>query len=136
MYIDSPGGSVVHGLSTVDVMNYIKPDVRTTVAGMAASMGAILLTSGAAGKRHSLRYSRIMIHQASGGVQGKRSDMKISIAEMDKYTEDLYKILADTTGKSYEQIEKDCIEDKWFLAEEAKEYGLIDSVIQKREEAN
>lgn len=134
MYIDSPGGSVIHGLSTVDVMTYINPDVRTTVAGMAASMGAILLASGTKGKRHSLKYSRTMIHQASGGAQGKRSDMKVTMAELEKYTEDLYKILAEATGKSYEQIEEDCITDKWFRAEEAEEYGIIDSVIKKKSE--
>jgi len=132
MYIDSPGGSVIHGLSTVDVMNYINPDVRTTVAGMAASMGAILLASGTKGKRHSLKYSRTMIHQASGGAQGKRSDMKVTMAELEKYTEDLYKILAEATGKSYEQIEEDCITDKWFRSEEAEAYGIIDSVIVKK----
>ena len=133
LYINSPGGSVSAGLAIYDTMKYIKPDVSTICVGMAASMAAILLAGGADGKRTSLPNSRIMIHQPwVGGLQGQTTDIEIHAKEMIKTRDILYKILANHTGKSLEQIYKDCDRDYFLSAEEAKEYKLIDNILEKR----
>jgi len=129
MFINSPGGSVYAGLGMYDVMNFVKPDVSTTCTGMAASMGAVLLTAGTKGKRFALPHSRVMIHQPSGGAQGQASDIEIVAQEILKTKAELYQIMADATGQTPEQIEKDSDRDKWMRATEAKDYGLIDDVI-------
>ena len=133
LYINSPGGSVTAGLAIYDTMKYIKPDVSTICVGMAASMGAILLAGGAPGKRTSLPNSRILIHQPwVGGLQGQTSDIEIHAKEMVKTRETLYHILSEHTGKSMEQITKDCDRDYFMSPEEAKEYKLIDNILVKR----
>ena len=133
LYINSPGGSVTAGLAIYDTMKYIKPDVATICVGMAASMGAILLAGGAAGKRTSLPNSRIMIHQPwVGGLQGQTSDIEIHAKEMIKTRDTLYRILAEHTGKTLEQITKDCDRDYFMSAEEAKVYSLVDNILEKR----
>jgi ATP-dependent Clp protease, protease subunit len=133
LYINSPGGSVSAGLAIYDTMKYIKPDVATICVGMAASMGAVLLAGGAAGKRTSLPNSRIMIHQPwVGGLQGQTADIEIHAKEMIKTRDILYKILADHTGKTFDQIKKDCDRDYFLSAEEAKEYHLVDNILEKR----
>ncbi len=131
-YINSPGGSVTSGLAIYDTMQYIKPDVSTICIGMAASMGAFLLSSGAKGKRIALPNSEIMIHQPSGGSQGQATDIQIQAEHILKIKKKLNEILAGNTGKSLEEIERDCERDHFMSAEEAKEYGLIDKVIYKR----
>lgn len=133
LYINSPGGSVSAGLAIYDTMKYIKPDVATICVGMAASMGAVLLTGGAAGKRSSLPNSRIMIHQPwVGGLQGQTTDIEIHAREMVKTRNLLYTILSEHTGKSIEQITKDCDRDYYLSADEAKDYKLIDTVLERR----
>ncbi|MBO5800773.1 MAG: ATP-dependent Clp protease proteolytic subunit [Alistipes sp.] len=132
LYINSPGGSVSAGLGIYDTMQLITPDVATTCAGMAASMGAVLLTAGAAGKRSALPHSRVMIHQPLGGAQGQASDIEITAREIAKTKRELYDILALHSGVSYEKIERDADRDYWLTAAEAKEYGLIDNVLDKR----
>ena len=133
LYINSPGGSVTAGLAIYDTMKYIKPNVATICVGMAASMGAILLAGGAAGKRTALPNSKILIHQPwIGGLQGQTSDIEIHAKEMLKTRDTLYKILADHTGKSVEQITKDCDRDYFLSSEEAKEYKIIDNILEKR----
>ncbi len=133
LYINSPGGSVTAGLAIYDTMKYIKPDVATICVGMAASMGAILLAGGAAGKRTSLPHSRIMIHQPwVGGLQGQTSDIEIHAKEMIKTRDTLYQILAEHTGKALEQITKDCDRDYFMSADEAKTYNLVDNILEKR----
>ncbi len=133
LYINSPGGSVSAGLAIYDTMKYIKPDVSTICVGLAASMAAVLLAGGAESKRSSLPHSRIMIHQPwIGGLQGQTSDIEIHAREMLKTRDTLYQILANHTGKSMEQITKDCDRDYFLSAEEAKAYKLIDSVLEKR----
>ncbi len=133
LYINSPGGSVTAGLAIYDTMKYIKPDVSTICVGMAASMGAVLLAGGAKGKRNSLPHSKILIHQPwVGGLQGQTSDIEIHAREMIKTRDTLYSILAEHTGKSIEQITKDCDRDYFLSAEEAKEYNLIDNIYVKR----
>ncbi|TPV35811.1 ATP-dependent Clp protease proteolytic subunit [Paucihalobacter ruber] len=129
IYINSPGGSVYAGLGIYDTMHFIKPDVATICTGMAASMGAVLLCAGQAGKRSALTHSRVMIHQPMSGMQGQVSDMEISLRETLKVKEELYKILSKHSGKSYEQIEKDSDRDYWMRAEEAKQYGMIDEIL-------
>ena len=131
-YINSPGGVVSAGLAIYDTMQYIKPDVSTICIGMAASMGAFLLSSGAKGKRIALPNAEIMIHQPSGGSQGQCTDIQIQAEQILKLKKKLNAILADNTGKSVEQIEADCERDHFLTAEEACEYGLIDRVIYKR----
>ena len=131
-YINSPGGSVTAGLAIYDTMQYIKPDVSTICIGMAASMGAFLLSSGAKGKRIALPNAEIMIHQPSGGSRGQASDIKIQAEQILKIRDNLNKILAENTGKSVEQIALDTERDHFMSAEEAREYGLIDKVIYKR----
>lgn len=129
IYINSPGGSVYAGLGIYDTMHFIKPDVATICTGMAASMGAVLLCAGQAGKRSALTHSRVMIHQPMSGMQGQVSDMEISLRETVKVKEELYNILSKHSGKTYEQIEKDSDRDYWMRAEEAKEYGMIDEIL-------
>ena len=131
-YINSPGGSVTAGLAIYDTMQYIKPDVSTICVGMAASMGAFLLSSGAKGKRIALPNSEIMIHQPSGGSQGQATDIQIQAEHILKIKKKLNGILSDNTGKAIDVIEHDCERDYFMSAEEAKEYGLIDKVIYKR----
>ena len=131
-YINSPGGNVTSGLAIYDTMQYIKPDVSTICIGMAASMGAFLLSSGAKGKRIALPNAEIMIHQPSGGSRGPCTDIQIQAEQILKIKQRLNKILASNTGKSVEQVEADCERDHFMTAEEAQNYGLIDKVIYKR----
>ncbi len=131
-YINSPGGSVTSGLAIYDTMQYIKPDVSTICIGMAASMGAFLLSSGAKGKRIALPNAEIMIHQPSGGSQGQCTDIQIQAEHILKIKKRLNAILAENTGKSVDTIEADCERDYFMSAEEAQTYGLIDKVIYKR----
>jgi ATP-dependent Clp protease, protease subunit len=133
LYINSPGGSVSSGLAIYDTMQYIRPDVATICIGLAASMGAILLTGGAKGKRSALPNSRIMIHQPSGGVQGTVSDISIQAEEILKTKRRLNEILAGHSGRPIEDIEKDTDRDYYMSSEAAKEYGLIDNVYVKKE---
>ena len=132
LYINSPGGSVSAGLGIYDTMQLISSDVATICTGMAASMGAVLLTAGAAGKRSALPHSRVMIHQPLGGAQGQASDIEITAREIAKTKRELYEILSHHSGVSIEKIEKDADRDYWLTAEEAKAYGLIDIVQTKR----
>lgn len=129
LYINSPGGSVTAGMAIYDTMKYIKSDVSTICIGMAASMGAFLLAAGKKGKRYALPNSTIMIHQPLGGVQGQASDIKIHTEYLLKIKEKLNRILSENTGKPLEQVEKDTDRDNFLSAEEAKEYGLIDEVM-------
>jgi ATP-dependent Clp protease protease subunit len=131
-YINSPGGSVTAGLGIYDTMQYIGPDVATICTGIAASMGAVLLAGGAKDKRSALKHARVMIHQPSGGMQGQSTDMEISLKLILAMRQELYEILANHTGKSFEEIEKDSDRDYWLRAPEAKEYGLIDEVLVKK----
>lgn len=130
LYINSPGGSVYDGLAIIDTMNYIEPDVQTIGIGLQASMGAMLLSSGAKGKRFALPNSRIMIHQPSSGTEGKITDQEIALREGIYLKKVLAEMMAKNTGKTVEQVEKDMDRDNWMSAEDAKKYGLIDEVIQ------
>ncbi len=132
LYINSPGGSVTAGFAIYDTMNYIKCDVSTICIGMAASMGAFLLSSGAKGKRYALANSEIMIHQPLGGAQGQASDIKIQAEHILRTKHRLNSILSQNSGKPYEVVEKDTDRDNYMSAEEAKEYGLIDQIFVKR----
>jgi ATP-dependent Clp protease protease subunit len=134
LYINSPGGVVSSGLAIYDTMQYVKCDIATTCVGMAASMGAVLLTAGAKGKRNALPHARVMIHQPLGGVQGQASDIEIEAQEILRLKKELSKILADHSGQPLEQIMKDSDRNKWMTADEAKEYGLIDRVMRRTEE--
>jgi ATP-dependent Clp protease protease subunit len=131
IYLNTPGGSVYAGLGIYDTMQFISSDVATICTGMAASMGAVLLVAGTQGKRSALKHSRIMIHQPSGGAQGVAADMEINLREMLKIKKELYQIIADHSGKTYEQIEKDSDRDFWMTSQEAMEYGMIDRVLIK-----
>lgn len=131
IYINSPGGSVYAGLGIYDTMQYISSDVATICTGMAASMAAVLLVSGAAGKRYALKHSRVMIHQPMGGAQGQASDIEITAREIQKLKKELYTIIADHSGQQFEKVERDSDRDYWMTAEEAKEYGMIDQVLVK-----
>ena len=131
MYINSPGGGVYAGLGIYDTMQYIKPDVCTVCTGLAASMGAVLLAGGAAGKRAALPHSRIMIHQPLGGAQGQASDIEITTKQILMLKKELYDILAKHSGKSFEEIERDSDRDYWMKAPDAKIYGLIDEVLER-----
>ena len=133
LYINSPGGSVSAGLSIYDTMNFIKPEVSTLCMGMAASMGSFLLMAGAKGKRFALPNSRVMIHQPSGGAQGQASDIEIQAREILKTREQLNRIYAERTGQSVERIAADMERDTWLSPTEAKEYGLVDQVLDKRQ---
>jgi ATP-dependent Clp protease protease subunit len=129
LYINSPGGSVYAGLGIYDTMQYVRPDVATICTSLAASMGAVLLCGGAAGKRSSLPHARIMIHQPSGGAQGQSSDIEITAKQILILRKELYEIISHHSGQPFEKIEKDSDRDYWMKAEEAKEYGLIDEVL-------
>jgi ATP-dependent Clp protease protease subunit len=131
LYINSPGGVVYSGLAIYDTMQFIKPDVATTCVGIAMSMGSLLLAGGAAGKRHALPNSRILIHQPSGGFQGQSTDIEIHAREALSLRQRLDEIYAKHTGQSEEQVHADMERDRFFKAEEAREYGLIDRVIEK-----
>jgi ATP-dependent Clp protease protease subunit len=135
VYINSPGGSVTSGLAIYDTMQYIRPDVSTICIGMAASMAAVLLAGGSKGKRTALPNSRIMIHQPWGGVQGTASDISIQAEEILKTKKRINEILAHHTGRTYDQLMKDTDRDYYLAAEEAKQYGLIDTVLVKRTES-
>ena len=132
MYINSPGGSVTAGMAIYDTMNYVKCDVSTTCIGMAASMGAFLLSSGAKGKRYALPNAEIMMHQPLGGAQGQATEIQIAAEHILKTKKKLNEILAANSGKPVEVVEKDTDRDNWLSADEAKEYGLIDNVIKER----
>lgn len=136
IYINSPGGSVTAGLAIYDTMQFLKPSIRTYSIGQAASMGAVLLTAGTKGKRFALPYSRIMIHQPWGGVQGAASDITIQAREIERLKTDLIKILSHHTGQSAEKITADSDRDFFMSAEEAKKYGLIDEVIYNVEKTH
>ena len=132
LYINSPGGSVTAGMAIYDTMQYIKCDVSTICLGMAASMGAFLLSSGAKGKRYALPNAEVMIHQPLGGAQGQATEIQIAAEHILKTKKKLNQILADNAGKPVEEVEKDTDRDNWLSADEAKEYGLIDEVIKDR----
>ncbi len=133
LYINTPGGSVTAGLAIYDTMQYIKPDITTICMGQATSMGALLLASGAKGKRYALPHSRVMIHQPLGGVQGQATDIDIQAKEILKIRDKLNEILARHTGQDIEKIRKDTERDYFMSSHEAKEYGIVDKVISKRE---
>ncbi|MEO1437776.1 MAG: ATP-dependent Clp protease proteolytic subunit [Bacteroidota bacterium] len=133
MFINSPGGSVIAGLGIYDTMQYVGPDVATICTGLAASMGAVLLTAGAKGKRSCLPHARVMIHQPLGGMQGQVSDMEISYQLTKKLQEELYNILAKHTGQTYDKIYEDCDRDNWMVATDAKDYGLVDEVLERKD---
>ena len=132
MHVDSPGGSVKSGLSMVDVMHYIKSDIRTVNTGTAASMGSILLGAGTKGKRSSLRFSKTMLHQTSGGAMGNIQDARINLEEWEKVNKILFELLGDFCGKTSKQVEKDAARDFWLTADEAVKYGIIDEVIKTK----
>ena len=132
MHIDSPGGSVKSGLSMVDVMNYISCDIRTVNTGMAASMGSILLGAGTKGKRSSLRFSRTMLHQSSGGFGGNIQDAEISMKEWQRLNDILFNLLGEYCGKEAEQVKLDASRDLWLNSEEALDYGIIDEIVKTK----
>ncbi|MGE4515221.1 ATP-dependent Clp protease, protease subunit [Chryseobacterium taeanense] len=131
IYINSPGGSVYAGLGIYDTMQIIKPDVATICTGIAASMGAVLLVAGEKGKRSALKHSRVMIHQPSGGAQGVASDMEINLREMLKLKKELYDIISEHSGQTYDWVEKASDRDYWMTSEEAKGFGMVDEVLQR-----
>ena len=131
IYINSPGGSVYAGLGIYDTMQYIRPEIATICTGMAASMGAVLLCGGAAGKRTALKHSRIMIHQPLGGARGQASDIEITANEIQKLKKELYEIISHHSGKSYDDVWRDSDRDYWMTSAEAKEYGMIDEVLTR-----
>jgi ATP-dependent Clp protease protease subunit len=133
MHIDSPGGSVKSGLSMVDVMEYISCDIRTVNTGMAASMGSVLLGAGTKGKRSSLRFSKTMLHQSSGGAGGNIQDARINMIEWEKTNKILFELLGSYCGKSAEQVMNDATRDLWLDAQEALEYGIIDEIVKPKE---
>ena len=132
LYINSPGGSVTDGMAIYDTMQYVKCDVSTICVGMAASMGAFLLSAGTKGKRIALPNAEIMIHQPSAGTQGQITDMAIHLQRLETIKKRMNRIMAENTGKSEEQVKQDSERDRWMSAEEAKDYGLVDKVIYKR----
>ena len=132
IYINSPGGSVYAGLGIYDTMQFIKPDVATICTGIAASMAAVLLCAGTEGKRSALPHSRVMIHQPSGGAQGVASDMEINLKEMLKLKNELYEIIAKHSKQPFAKVYKDSERDYWMIAHEAKEYGMIDEVLERK----
>ncbi len=134
IYINSPGGSVYAGLGIYDTMQYISSDVSTICTGMAASMAAVLLVAGEKGKRFALRHSRVMIHQPMGGAQGQASDIEITAREIIKLKKELYTIIADHSGQSFEKVEEDSDRDYWMTAQEALDYGMIDKVLIKEQQ--
>ena len=132
LYVNSPGGQVASGLAIIDTMNFVKSDISTVCIGMAASMGAMILSAGAKGKRFALPNSEVMIHQPLGGAEGQASDIAIAAENILKTRNVLYKMLAKSTGKTLQQIEKDADRNYWMSAEDAVKYGLVDKVITKR----
>lgn len=131
MYINSPGGSVYAGLGIYDTMQWINPDVATICTGLAASMGAVLQCAGAKGKRTALPHARIMIHQPLGGAQGQASDIEITAREIQKLKKELYDILSEHSGQPFEKVQQDSDRDYWMTAQEAKDYGMLDDVLNK-----
>ena len=131
MFVNSPGGSVLAGLGIYDTMQYVAPDISTICTGLAASMGAVLLAAGTKGKRTCLKHSRVMIHQPLGGMQGQVTEMEIYYRLVKEQQKSLYDILANHTGKTYEEIERDCDRDNWMTAQEAQAYGLVDEVLDR-----
>lgn len=131
IYFNTPGGSVHAGLGIYDTMQYISADVATICTGMAASMGAVLLTAGTKGKRSALRHSRIMIHQPMGGAEGQASDIEITVREIVKLKKELYEIIALHSGNDFEKVEKDSDRDYWMTSQEAKDYGMIDEILER-----
>lgn len=129
LYINSPGGGVYAGLGLYDTMQFVTPDIATICTGMAASMAAVLMAAGAAGKRSALKHSRIMMHQPSAGAAGQASDVEITVNEVRKVKHELYEILSNHTGQTIEKVTKDSNRDYWMTADEAKTYGLIDEVL-------
>lgn len=132
IYLNSPGGSVYAGLGIYDTMQLVNPDVATICTGMAASMGAVLLCAGAAGKRSALKHSRVMIHQPMSGAQGQASDMEIAVKEVLKMKKELYNIIASHSGQDFAKVESDSDRDYWMSSPEAKEYGMIDEVLESK----
>lgn len=132
IYLNSPGGSVYAGLGIYDTMQIVAPDVATICTGMAASMGAVLLCAGAAGKRTALKHARVMIHQPLGGAQGQASDIEITAREIQKLKKELYEIISNHSGKPYDKVWEDSDRDYWMTSEEAKEYGMIDEILLKK----
>jgi ATP-dependent Clp protease protease subunit len=132
IFVNSPGGSVIAGQGIYDTMQYITPDVATICTGLAASMGAVLLCAGTAGKRSCLPHSRVMIHQPLGGMQGQVTDMEISYKLIKQLQKELYDILANHTGQDYDKITEDCERDNWMTASEAKAYGLVDEILERK----
>jgi ATP-dependent Clp protease protease subunit len=133
LYINSPGGSITSLFAVYDTMQYIKPDVNTVCMGMAASAAAVILAGGAEGKRYALPHARVMLHQPHGGAQGQASDIEIQARLIVQMREQLNRILAEHTGQEYEKISTDTERDYWMLADEAKEYGVIDGILTRRE---
>lgn len=132
IYMNSPGGSVYAGLGIYDTMQYISPDVATICTGLAASMGAVLLCAGAEGKRTALKHSRVMIHQPLGGAQGQASDIEITAREILKLKKELYNIISEHTGKSFDEVSDNSDRDYWMTATEAKDYGMVDEVLLRK----
>jgi ATP-dependent Clp protease protease subunit len=135
IYLNTPGGGVNAGLGIYDTMQYIAPDVATICTGMAASMGAVILCAGAAGKRTALTHSRVLIHQPMGGTQGQATDIEIQTREIMKLKKELYDIIASHSGQPYKKVEKDSDRDYWMTAEEAKAYGMIDEILVRTKTA-
>ncbi|MEP6595357.1 MAG: ATP-dependent Clp protease proteolytic subunit, partial [Ginsengibacter sp.] len=129
LYINSPGGGVYAGLGLYDTMQFVSPDIATICTGVAASMSAVLMSAGAAGKRTALKHARIMLHQPSAGAMGQASDVEITVNEVRKVKQELYEVLATHTGQTIERVAKDCNRDYWMTAAEAKDYGLVDEVL-------
>ncbi len=136
LYINSPGGSVTAGMAIYDTMQFIKPDVATICLGLGASMGQFLLGAGAPGKRYSLKHARIMMHQPSGGIQGQASDIAIQAEQLNYIKRLMAELIAGHTGQDVDQVQADSDRDRWFTAEQAKEYGIVDHVITSRGEVN
>jgi ATP-dependent Clp protease, protease subunit len=132
IYFNTPGGAVHAGLGIYDTMQFVTSDIATICTGMAASMGAVLLTAGAKGKRSALKHARVMIHQPMGGAQGQASDIEITAREIQKMKKELYEIIAEHSGNPYKRIEKDSDRDYWMTATEAKDYGMIDEVLDRK----
>ncbi len=135
IYINSPGGSVYAGLGIYDTMQVVNPDVATICTGMAASMGAVLMCAGTAGKRSALKHSRVMIHQPMGGAQGQASDMEITLQEILKLKKELYSIIAHHSGQPFDKVEADSDRDYWMTSEEAKAYGMVDEILLGKNQA-
>ena len=133
LYLNTPGGSVSAGLGIYDTMGLVEPEVATICTGMAASMGSVLLCSGAKGKRQALPHSRVLIHQPLGGAQGQASDIMIAAREIEKYRTELYKIISTHTGQPFDKVFRDADRDYWMTAQEALEYGMVDNVISRKD---